>query len=42
MSPVRWVDVLEQLSIRVPIDQEVPAEHRWLLDGLAEVFETAR
>jgi uncharacterized protein (TIGR03083 family) len=38
----RAVDVLERLSIRAPFEQDVPAEHRWLLDGLAEVFETAR
>ena len=37
----RAVDVLEQLSIRAPLDQDVPAQHRWLLSGLAEVFETA-
>ena len=38
----RAVNVLEQLSIRAPFDQDVPGDHGWLLDGLAEVFETAR
>jgi uncharacterized protein (TIGR03083 family) len=35
------VDLLEGLSIRRPLDHDVPAEHAWLLAGLAEVFESA-
>ena len=38
----RAVDVLEQLSIRAPFDQDVPPKSRWLLEGLAEVFETSQ
>ena len=36
----RAAHVLDQVSIRAPFEQDVPAEHRWLLQGLAEVFET--
>ena len=34
------VDLVEALSIRGPLGQEVPDDARWLLAGLAEVFET--
>jgi hypothetical protein len=27
------------LSIRAPLDQAVPEDRRWLLDGLATVFD---
>lgn len=36
----RAVDLLEMLSIRVPFDQPVRDDARWMLDGLAAVFET--
>lgn len=33
------VELLEMLSIRAPFTHEVPADRRWLVAGLAEVFE---
>jgi uncharacterized protein (TIGR03083 family) len=35
----RAVDLVDMLSIRTPIDQRVPDDKRWLLDGLATVFD---
>jgi uncharacterized protein (TIGR03083 family) len=35
------VALLEALSIRRPLSQPVPDEHRWMLTGLAEVFDVA-
>jgi uncharacterized protein (TIGR03083 family) len=35
------VDLLEALSVRKPLGGQVPEEHRWLLAGLADVFEEA-
>jgi uncharacterized protein (TIGR03083 family) len=35
------VDVLEALSIRAPWRQPIPADHAWLVAGLADVFETS-
>ena len=37
----RAVDLIEMLSTRVPLDQTVPADKRWLITGLAEIFEVA-
>lgn len=34
------VDLLEALSIRRPLDQAVPPESAWMVDGLATVFDT--
>lgn len=34
-------DLVESLSIRTPLDHDVPADQAWLLAGLAEVFESA-
>jgi uncharacterized protein (TIGR03083 family) len=36
----RAVDLVESLSIRAPLRQTVPEGSRWLLDGLATVFDT--
>jgi len=36
------VALLEAFSIRVPFEQSIPEEHRWLLAGLAEVFDVAQ
>lgn len=36
------VALLEALSIRAPLAQSIPDEHRWMLSGLAEVFDVAR
>jgi uncharacterized protein (TIGR03083 family) len=36
----RAVDLVESLSIRAPLRQSVPEDGRWLLDGLATVFDT--
>lgn len=36
----RAVDLVESLSIRAPLHQTVPEDSRWLLDGLATVFDT--
>jgi hypothetical protein len=36
----RSVDVLEMLSIRVPFDQAMPDDARWMVQGLADVFES--
>lgn len=33
------VDLLEALSTRRPLDQPVPADAAWMLNGLAEVFD---
>jgi hypothetical protein len=33
------VDLLEVLSVRAPFDHTVPADRRWLVSGLADVFE---
>jgi hypothetical protein len=35
------VDLLETLSVRKPLGGQVPEEYRWLLAGLADVFEEA-
>lgn len=35
------VELLEALSCRAPLQQSVPPEHRWLIDGLATVFDRA-
>ncbi len=35
----RAVDLLEALSIRAPLDQPIPAEHAWMLNGLLETFD---
>jgi uncharacterized protein (TIGR03083 family) len=35
------VDLTEALSLRLPLPCPVPDEHRWLLQGLAEVFDAA-
>ena len=37
----RAVDLVEMLSTRVPFDQEVPDDKRWLISGLADIFEVA-
>ena len=37
----RAVDVLEALSYRAPHEPPLPAEHAWMLAGLAEVFDQA-
>jgi len=36
------VALLEALSIRAPLEQSIPEEHRWMLACLAEVFDVAR
>jgi uncharacterized protein (TIGR03083 family) len=36
----RAVDVLEMLSIRAPFDQAIPDDARWMVQGLADVFES--
>lgn len=36
------VALLEALSLRLPLAQSIPDEHRWLLSGLAEVFDVAQ
>jgi uncharacterized protein (TIGR03083 family) len=36
----RAVDLVEALSIRAPLGYAVPESSRWLLGGLAEVFDT--
>lgn len=35
------VALVEALSVRAPLRHDVPAEHRWLVASLAEVFEVA-
>jgi uncharacterized protein (TIGR03083 family) len=35
------VELVEAFSIRAPLGQAVPEDGRWLLDGLAMVFDTA-
>ena len=37
----RAVDLAEMLSTRLPLDQPVPPDKRWLVSGLAEMFEVA-
>jgi uncharacterized protein (TIGR03083 family) len=34
------VELVEQLSVRTPFSHTIPAEHRWMVSSLAEVFET--
>ncbi|HUW04454.1 MAG TPA: maleylpyruvate isomerase family mycothiol-dependent enzyme [Acidimicrobiales bacterium] len=34
------VELVEQLSVRMPFDHTIPTEHRWMVSSLAEVFET--
>ncbi len=36
------VALLEALSIRTPLEQSIPEEHRWMLTGIAEVFDVAQ
>jgi hypothetical protein len=36
----RAVHVLEMLSIRVPFDQAIPDDARWMVQGLADVSES--
>ncbi|MDX6717717.1 MAG: hypothetical protein QOH30_4275, partial [Baekduia sp.] len=36
----RAVDLVDMLSIRAPLGQPVPEDGRWLLEGLATVFDT--
>jgi uncharacterized protein (TIGR03083 family) len=36
----RTVDLIESLSIRAPLDQPVPPDGRWLVEGLATIFDT--
>jgi hypothetical protein len=36
----RAVDVLEMLSIRVPFDQAIPDDARWMVQGLAGASES--
>ena len=33
------VELLEALSVRRPLEHHLPDDHRWLVEGLAEVFE---
>ena len=33
------VELIEALTFRIPLDQDVPAHDQWLLGGLAEVFD---
>ncbi len=33
------VELLETLSIRSPLTQSVPASHKWMVSGLAEIFD---
>jgi hypothetical protein len=33
------VELVEALAFRVPLPCPVPDHHRWLLSGLAEVFD---
>jgi uncharacterized protein (TIGR03083 family) len=35
----RGVDVLEGVSVRRPLEADLPVDQRWLVDGLATVFE---
>lgn len=37
----RAVALLEAFSVRLPFEQSIPDEHRWMLAGLAEVFDVA-
>jgi len=37
----RSVDLVEAFSIRAPLGQPIPDDGRWLVDGLAMVFDTA-
>lgn len=38
----RAVDLLEALSVRAPLRCQVPDDQRWLVSGLAEVFDRQR
>lgn len=38
----RAVDLTDALSVRAPLDHDVPAEQRWLVASLADVFEVPR
>jgi hypothetical protein len=33
------VDLIEGLTLRVPLDNEIPADKRWLLSGLSRAFD---
>jgi len=35
----RAVDLVDSLSIRAPLNQTMPAESRWMIEGLAAVFD---
>jgi uncharacterized protein (TIGR03083 family) len=37
----RAVELVEMLSTRVPLDQSVPEDKRWVITGLADIFEVA-
>lgn len=34
------VDMVEQLSVRMPFDHTIPSAQRWMVESLAEIFET--
>ena len=36
------VHLLEALSVRAPLEQTVPSESSWMINGLAEIFEAGR
>jgi hypothetical protein len=36
------VELVEGLAFRVPLEAQVPSEHRWLLGWLASVFDYER
>lgn len=36
------VELLEALSVRIPLRQSVPSESSWMINGLAEIFEAER
>ena len=38
----RAVDLVEMLSIRAPLTLDVPEDQRWMLGGLAQLFDVAR
>lgn len=33
------IDLVEALSIRAPLVQEIPARYKWMVNGLAEIFD---
>lgn len=35
------VELLEAFSIRRPLTQQVPANHQWLINGLAQIFDVS-